>query len=121
MAEHNELGKWGEDYATIWLRDKGYVIVERDWHNKHRDIDIIALDGNTMVFVEVRTRSSQFMSSGPFVFSQEKRTNVKRSIAHYLRSHHITQPSRFDLIIIIKSPNEAYPQVQHIQGFRLFP
>ena len=50
MAEHNELGKWGEDYATIWLRDKGYVIVERDWHSKHRDIDIIALDGNTMVF-----------------------------------------------------------------------
>ena len=37
MAEHNELGRWGEDYATIWLRDKGYVIVERDWHSKHRD------------------------------------------------------------------------------------
>ena len=45
MAEHNDLGKWGEDLAVDYLQRKGYVILERDWRSGHRDLDIIALDG----------------------------------------------------------------------------
>ena len=56
MAAHNDLGKWGEEVATAYLRDKGYIIVERDWHSQHRDLDIIALDDGVMVFIEVKTR-----------------------------------------------------------------
>ena len=58
MAAHNELGKWGEDLATAYLEQKGYTIVERDWKSGRRDIDIIAIDGNTVVFVEVKTRKN---------------------------------------------------------------
>ena len=58
MAAHNELGKWGEDLATAYLEQKGYTIIERDWKSGRRDLDIIALDGNTVVFVEVKTRRS---------------------------------------------------------------
>ena len=43
MAAHNELGKWGEDMAEAYLRNNGYIILERDWHSGHRDIDIIAI------------------------------------------------------------------------------
>ena len=58
MAAHNELGKWGEDLATAYLEQKGYTIVERDWKSGRRDIDIIARDGNIVVFVEVKTRKN---------------------------------------------------------------
>ena len=49
MAEHNELGKWGEDEAARFLQRKGFTILERDWRVGKRDLDIIALkeDGKT--------------------------------------------------------------------------
>ena len=58
MAEHNELGKWGEDEAARFLQRKGFTILERDWRVGKRDLDIIALkeDGKLLVFVEVKTR-----------------------------------------------------------------
>lgn len=58
MAEHNELGKWGEDEAAHFLQRKGFSILERDWRVGKRDLDIIALkeDGKLLVFVEVKTR-----------------------------------------------------------------
>ena len=42
MAQHNQLGKWGEEYAANYLLGKGYDILERDWRIGHRDIDIKA-------------------------------------------------------------------------------
>ena len=44
MAAHNELGIWGEEVAVGYLQDHGYVILERDWHSGHHDIDIVAVD-----------------------------------------------------------------------------
>ena len=60
MARHNELGKIGEDYAAEFLEHAGYGIIERDWRQGHRDLDIVARtpDGTTVVFIEVKTRSS---------------------------------------------------------------
>ena len=40
MAEHNDLGKWGEDEAVFYLEDKGYTIIDRDWRLGRRDLDI---------------------------------------------------------------------------------
>ena len=62
MAAHNELGTWGEQCAVEYLRRKGYVILERDWKSGHRDLDIIAFDGVTMVFVEVKTRRNRMFA-----------------------------------------------------------
>ena len=44
MAQHNELGKWGEDLAARMLEDKGYRIIARDWKDGHKDLDIVAID-----------------------------------------------------------------------------
>lgn len=62
MASHNELGKWGEDVAADYLLRQGYTILERDWKSGHRDLDIIALDGDTVVFVEVKTRRNRLFT-----------------------------------------------------------
>ena len=56
MAQHNDFGKWGEDLAVHYLSEKGYAILERDWRYGHKDIDIIAISDDTLVFVEVKTR-----------------------------------------------------------------
>ena len=65
MAEHNELGKWGEDIAVEYLLDKQYRIVARDWKLGKRDIDIIAYSPEGyLVFVEVKTRQSNALVRG---------------------------------------------------------
>ena len=58
MAKHNELGKLGEELATQFLTEKGYEILEKNWRNKHKEIDIVAKDGNELVIVEVKTRQN---------------------------------------------------------------
>ena len=64
MAQHNELGKWGENMAAQYLIDKGYAIRHRDWKSGRRDIDIVAVtpDGSTLAFVEVKTRRDRLFS-----------------------------------------------------------
>ena len=56
MAQHNDFGEWGEDLAVHYLSEKGYAILERDWRYGHKDIDIITISDDTLVFVEVKTR-----------------------------------------------------------------
>lgn len=56
MAEHNELGKWGEEQVVEKLMLEGYTVVERNWRLNHLEVDIIATRGDNLVFVEVKTR-----------------------------------------------------------------
>ena len=58
MAEHNELGKLGEEMAVEFLRKDGYSILETNWTFQKAEIDILAQKGNTLAIVEVKTRSS---------------------------------------------------------------
>lgn len=51
-------GKWGEEVAAAFLAAKGYAIRERNWHMRHYELDIVAQDGNEIIFVEVKTRNS---------------------------------------------------------------
>ncbi|GGS94058.1 YraN family protein [Nonomuraea spiralis] len=59
MAPKDELGKQGEDLAAIYLEAKGMTILERNWRCRRGEIDIIAVDGQILVVVEVKTRSSR--------------------------------------------------------------
>ena len=64
MAQHNITGQQGEDQAAQYLINKGYRIVARNWHNRGRkELDIVAEDGHTLVFVEVKTRRDGSLSS----------------------------------------------------------
>ena len=60
MADHNDLGNLGEERAQAFLRQKGYDIKETNWVTGKLEIDIIALKDNTLVIVEVKTRSTEF-------------------------------------------------------------
>ena len=62
MATHNELGALGEDIATHYLLQKNYKILDRNWRWKKKELDIIALDQQYLVFVEVKTGNSRLSS-----------------------------------------------------------
>ena len=89
MALHNELGKWGEDVAADYLQRQGYTIIERNWKSGHRDLDIIALDGNTLVFVEVKTRRNRIFTDPETAVDYQKIVNLQHAANHYVKYKHI--------------------------------
>ncbi|TSC64026.1 MAG: putative endonuclease, partial [Parcubacteria group bacterium Gr01-1014_91] len=56
MAQHNAIGKLGEEVARAYLQKKGYKIIEQNWRTKRGEIDIIAKKGDVLALVEVRTK-----------------------------------------------------------------
>lgn len=114
MAEHNDLGAWGEQCAEMYLRRKGYIILERDWHSGHRDIDIIAMDGMTMVFVEVKTRRNRMFVDPEFAVDYRKIRNLRLAANHYVKYKRIDYDLRFDIVTVVgMPPNE--PEINHIE------
>lgn len=118
MAQHNELGKWGEDVAIDYLTDKGYRILERDWHSGHRDLDIIALDGDVVVIVEVKTRRNRLFSEPEQSVDYRKMRNLLTASNHYVKLRHLNNPLRFDIITIVGAMGQE-PEVSHLEDIRL--
>ena len=115
MARHNELGKWGEQYAADYLQSIGYDIIERDGRIGHRDIDIIARtgDGTTVVFVEVKTRTSDVVTKPDDAVDIKKIRNIGYAANNYIKTKGIVDEVRFDIISIIGN-NKENAQLEHI-------
>ena len=114
MASHNELGKWGEDVAATYLERQGYTIMERDWKSGHRDLDIVALDGNTVVFVEVKTRSNRMFTDPEIAVDYQKIRHLQQAANHYIKYRHINHDIRFDIITVVGTMNDS-PAIDHIK------
>lgn len=117
-AAHIELGRWGEELACAYLREKGYVILERDWHSGHRDIDIVAQHGPTVVFVEVKTRHDTTLTEPEQAVDYRKQRNLRIAINHYIKSRHLDGPVRFDVVTVVDT-TDTEPAITHIEGFAL--
>ena len=115
MARHNELGKAGEDFAASYLEHAGYGIIERDWRQGSRDIDIVARteDGTTEVFVEVKTRSSDAIVRPEDAVDARKIRNLGRAADAYVKERAIWDELRFDLINIVGTAPENF-KLEHI-------
>ena len=118
MVAHNELGKWGEDLAAESLQRKGYTIIERDWKSGRRDLDIVAKNGNVIVFVEVKTRRNSLYGQPEEAVDYRKLQSLQQAINHYIKFRHISQEVRFDIISIVGTIG-AEPDIQHIQDVAL--
>ena len=118
--EHLQTGSWGEELAADYLRSKDYVILERDWHSGHRDIDIIAQQDGCIVFIEVKTRRSTEFGSPAQAVDYHKQQNLLRAINHYIHYRHLDMPWRFDVISIVGLPG-GHPDIEHIEDFTLNP
>lgn len=114
MAEHNDLGKWGEDVAAAYLQQKGYIIIERDWRSGHRDLDIVALDGDVVVFVEVKTRRNRMFMDAEDAVDYRKIRHLQQSANHYIKYKAIDHDIRFDIVTVVGMMG-SQPEINHIE------
>ena len=112
MARHNELGKEGENLAKQLLVDKGYTIVETNWRFDKDEIDIIAKDGEELVIVEVKTRSTDFYGFPEDAVNLQKEEFLIRATEAYLEENDLDLDTRFDIVSIIL--NEKEVNMHHI-------
>lgn len=113
MAQHNKLGKQGEDLASDFLSDNGYTIIERNWIGERHEIDIVASCEDFLLFVEVKTRSSERWGNPETAVSDAK---IKRMVAaadHYLKTKETNLQIRFDVISI--TFNKKQTEIIHIE------
>ncbi|MFA9192496.1 YraN family protein [Flavobacterium sp. FZUC8N2.13] len=102
MAEHNELGKLGEELAVEFLQNNGYTILETNWTFQKAEVDIIAQIADTLAIVEVKTRSSiEFGLPQDFVNSKKIKLLTK-AIDNYVVEKNLDINVRFDIIAIQK-------------------
>lgn len=113
MAEHNDLGKLGEELAVDFLEKNGYEILETNWTFDKAEIDIIAQKETILAVVEVKTRSSlDFGLPQEFVKPKKIQLLVK-AINEYVTQNDLEVEVRFDIIAIHKE-NEGF-ELEHIE------
>ena len=113
MAEHNDLGKLGEELAADFLQQNGYEILETNWVFQKAEIDIIAQKENVLAVVEVKTRSSiEFGLPQDFVKPKKIQLLVK-AVNEYVISNDLEVEVRFDIIAISKEDNDF--KIEHIE------
>jgi putative endonuclease len=109
------LGELGENRAARYLRNKGYKIILRNFVCPMGEIDIIARDGKTLVFVEVKTRREDSPSPEDQVNSH-KQHQITKAAKFYLSRYGSPQPAaRFDVVAIVW-PSNAEPEIRHLQN-----
>jgi putative endonuclease len=105
------LGKLGEDLACAELSRRGYAILARRYRTRFGEIDIIALDQDTTVFVEVKARDGERFGSGADAVTWWKQRRVAGMAVDYLARHRLhDQPCRFDVVAVDVSSRP--PQVE---------
>lgn len=114
MAKHNILGKEGEELAVQFLQRLGYVIISTNWHEHKFEIDIIAKDKEEIVFIEVKTRSSNFFGSPEEAVTISKQKHLIEGADYYINKNEIDLECRFDVIAIIK--NDTATEINHIKS-----
>ena len=107
------LGSKGEDIAEEFLRRKGFRILEKNYKTFVGEIDIIALDGETVVFVEVKTRANDSFGYPFEAVHTMKRRKLRNLALLYMKKQGGEIPVRFDVLSIMCSPN-GRKQIDHI-------
>jgi putative endonuclease len=101
MAKHNEIGLRGEQIATDYLEQKNYKILDRNWRYGRAEIDIVAMDGVTLVFAEVKTRSNDLFERPESAVDDKKRRLLARAAVAYMRKINHEWAVRFDILAVI--------------------
>lgn len=102
----NRRGEAAESLAADFLRARGLTITERNYHCRFGEIDLVAQDGKTLVFVEVRQRRSDNLGGARESITAAKRRRLITAARHYLARRRGAPPCRFDAVFIRGEPAE---------------
>ncbi|MDO4537520.1 MAG: YraN family protein [Coriobacteriales bacterium] len=117
-SSSKQVGAYGEDIACAYLEQCGLVIVERNWHCRFGEVDIVARDGNTIVLVEVKTRRVKEDREAPFpeiAVDSRKRARYEKLALLYLSWHKERMEIRFDVVAICLA-GECDSYLRHYVG-----
>jgi putative endonuclease len=101
MAQHYDLGKKGEELALEYLRKNKYVVKTTNWYFGRNEVDIIAVEGNELVVIEVKTRSSNYAMEPECAVTKAKQKALVRAANAYVMRYNIDMEVRFDIIGIL--------------------
>ena len=114
MYYKQETGKSGEEIASEYLKQEGYIILEKNFQCKQGEIDIIAIDKEEIVFVEVKTRRNQHYGLPAEAVNKQKKKHFINSINYYIDARNLEQDFiRIDVIEIYIKKKEI--QINHIK------
>jgi putative endonuclease len=105
-------GSSGEKAAAEYLRSKGFAILETNYRAEGCELDIIAREGDTIVFVEVKTRAGTSYGFPEEAVGAVKQENIGRAAEAYLLTHRLENEIRFDVISVVTPKNKA-PEIHH--------
>jgi putative endonuclease len=104
--ERQEYGKVGENLAVAELEREGYAVLARRYRTRYGEIDIVARDGETVVFVEVKARATAEFGSAAEAVTHAKQRRLASMATDYLARSRLTNcPCRFDVVAIDETPN----------------
>lgn len=118
MAQHNELGKKGEQLAIDYLLEQGYHILEKNYRYLKAEVDIIAQKSNTLAVIEVKTRSTSYFGSPEEFVNPKKIKLLLSAIDYYVVEKDLDVEVRFDIISIIHQNNKA--SIEHLKDAFLY-
>ena len=118
MAEHNELGKLGEELAVAFLQKNSYEILETNWTFQKAEIDIIAKKENTLAIIEVKTRSTTDFGLPQDFVKPKKIQLLVKAVNEYVTSNDLDVSVRFDIIAIYKEDNSFI--IEHLEDAFLY-
>ncbi len=114
FMKHNELGEWGEEFATQYLTKKGYVILDRNWVYERNEIDIVCQkEEGTLVVIEVKTRNSNFFGDPQEFVTPGKRKSIIKVADAYVVEKDLDVEVRFDIIAVLK--NGKQESLEHFE------
>jgi putative endonuclease len=110
-----KLGAWGEELAAKQLKAQGYKIVERNWRCARGEIDIVARTGQTLVFVEVKTRRGRSMGAPEASLTPYKANKLLQLGEIYVQQQKLTEMNwRIDLVAVELDPDGHLLRCEHI-------
>ena len=111
------LGQRGEAAAARFLEKKGYIIVARSDRMRHGELDLVAVDQRTVVFVEVKTRRSHEAGHPADAVDEDKQRRLTRLALTYLKRHHLLEyPARFDVVAVTWADDGREPVIEHYEN-----
>lgn len=116
MSHNAELGRLGEDLAAAHLEARGFRLIERNWRCRHGEIDVVAADRASIVFIEVKTRAGERFGHPFEAITPVKLARLRRLAAMWCEAKGaVAGPLRIDAVAVLVRPGES-AVIEHLEG-----
>jgi putative endonuclease len=113
MTDKPNIGKLGEIEARLYISSKGLTIKHLNWHDSHRELDIVAEDDRYLIIIEVKTRTDPDIENPKEAVTIKKQKNIVRAAQSYIEVYDIDKEVRFDVVSVLLRNGKV--EIEHIE------